>query len=72
MTDGFLDDEQKEWYLAIEGSECPFCQSKKMKHGAKIFKNKELTQHVECKSCEKVWFDVYSLSDIVTAAELGL
>jgi len=53
-----LTQKQIEYYLAIGGVRCPYCESKNISAG--IFDEGNV-QEVECEDCGKRWKDIYSL-----------
>lgn len=59
-----LSAEQKEKYLASDGTRCPFCESYDATGGQIEIDGSEAWQEVKCLACEKSWIDVYKLFDV--------
>jgi len=61
-----LTDEQKKEYLDSGGDFCPFCQSFNINTQDKCTEDYDVHQLVTCGDCEAEWYDVYSVTDVIT------
>ena len=53
----------KEKYLK-DFSECPYCGSGELDHGDFDAHGRFISQRVTCLDCDKVWNDIYKLTDV--------
>ena len=59
-----LTEAQKAAYLQNSGA-CPYCGSESIEGtGDRDYGNAKQYERIICRSCEKIWWDVYTLSGI--------
>jgi len=56
-------------YRENKGKVCPYCGKSSVttlrkKEGLKIINQDRATQKMECKSCKKIWIEIYPIFDI--------
>lgn len=64
-----LHKKQLEKYIAIGGTQCPYCGSEHLDCDDIDIDNGGACQPVFCGDCEKSWLDVYVLKNIIEMEE---
>ncbi|MEA3296152.1 MAG: hypothetical protein U9Q27_03390 [Patescibacteria group bacterium] len=55
----------KQQYINEGGVKCPYCKSKDLKCDPIIIDDDVINQKVNCCTCNKMWIDVYTITDIL-------
>lgn len=51
-------------YVEFGGHRCPYCNSKDIEGSKPYFVTNRILLEIECNMCERMWEDIYTLSDI--------
>lgn len=55
---------QREQYFEYDGLKCPYCTSKDIHTGEAEVKGKVVYQNNTCGKCNRLWTDVFTLTDV--------
>ncbi len=65
-----LPKERKEKYIKSQGDHCPFCGNPDFEGGSLTVEGGSCSQEVSCLKCEGVWWDCYTLTDVVADSSM--